>query len=237
MTGKNRIAFCSSQRGYLQIVSLLIAVLVLCALLCGCSDEPTDSTKPYYGEPSTLYNATSADLYCMEITRYSGPFVEDGTNEPVEDVAAILVENGSKQFLDRATVTYDVGGKTATFVVTGLPAGGKAWVLESNRMQLEEQLEFEFLDCESSFRKDAVTDTKLLDVSAVDNLITVKNVSDDTLNNVCIYYKNVNSDGNYLGGISYMIAFDTLDANESTEKASAHYTDNSRIVRYSYQTE
>lgn len=238
MIRDNRIRLCRHSGRILQFTAMLCVLLMLCTLLSGCNEEGSkDSTGSYYGKPSTDYQATSADLYCLEITRYSGPFVEDGKDDQVESVAAILVENTSAQFLDRATVTYSVGDETATFVVTGLPPDSTAWVLESNRMTLDAQIEFEFLDCVSAFRSDAIKTTDLLEVSAEDNVITVTNVSSETLNNVCLYYKNVNSDGNYLGGITYMIAFDTLKAGESAEKASAHYSHISEIVRYSYQTE
>ncbi len=238
MAKKNRIIFCDAPRRFVRVVAMLVALLTVCMFLAGCDGiGGTEDTKSYYGEPVTEYTASSADLYCLEINRYSGPFVEDGQNEQVENVAAILVENRSKQYLDYAKVTYYVAGKIATFNVTGLPPGGKAWVLEAEKMQIEGTPSFEFLDCESTFRKDAVMTTDLIGVATQDNVLTVTNKSDETLENVCVYYKNVNSDGNYLGGITYMIGFDTLEAGKSAQRESAHFGENSRIVRYSFQTQ
>lgn len=218
-----------------RLALLFFILLTVCGCFVGCDEADVDTTQPYYGPPVTEYKPSSAELYCAEITRYSGAYVEDGKNEQVENVAAILVENRSRQFLDLAKVTYNVGDKVATFVVTGLPAGEKAWVLEAEKMQIEGTPTFEFLDCESTFRKDAVLTTKLLDVQTKDNVLTVENKADKPLSNVCVYYKNVNSDGNFLGGITYMISFDTLDKGEAAQKESAHFGENSRIVRYSYQ--
>lgn len=220
-----------------RVLCLMFALFCLCTALAGCDGGDTDSTQGYYGEPVTEYKPTSAELYCLEITSYSGPFVEDGKNEQVENVAAILVENRSKQFLDYATVTYYVGGEIATFNVTGLPVGGKAWVLEKDRLQLDGTHSFEFLDCESVFKKDAVTSTADIGVEVEGNTLTLKSKTSKTLNNVCVYYKNVNSDGNYMGGITYMLNFGTLNVGQSVQKQSAHFGENSQIVRFSFQEE
>ncbi len=239
MTNKNRIFLRGAKaKGSVKVMratALIVALLIICTFFVGCDSGGTDATNAYYGEPVTEYTASSADLYCLEITRYSGAFVENGKNEQVENVAAILIENRAQWYLDYAKVTYYVGGKIATFNVTGLPAGEKAWVLEAEKMQIEGTPSFEFLDCESTFRKDAVLTTKLLKVETEENMLTVTNKENKPLQNVCVYYKNVNSDGNYLGGITYMVNFGTIDTGETAQRESAHFAENSRIVRYSFQ--
>lgn len=210
-----------------MLISLLLVALILDRL--PAKQDPTEN--------GTVGQATSADLYCLEFSRYSGAFVEDGTNTQVSGVAAALIENRSREFLDLATVTYDVGGRTAKFVVTGLSPGAKAWVLESNRMVVGTDAEFRFLECTSTFRQDAVTSTDMLTLSTKVNTLSIRNNSGQTLKNVCVYYKSVNDDGAYLGGITYMVAFDTLKPSETAEKAAAHFSERSQVVRYSYQTE
>ena len=196
------------------------------------SDGGSGTSSP---NQSNTADATSADLYCLEFTAYSGVYVEDGKNEVVEDVAAILVENRSEQFLDRATITYLYGNKYAYFVVTGLPAGEKCWVLEKNKLTLEEGHSFLFEDCVSAFKADAIRRSDLLETETMDNTITIKNISPRTLENVCVYYKNTFDDGNYLGGITYVVNFGTMEAGSSLTKESAHFSANSEIVRFSYQ--
>ena len=213
------------------VLVVLLVTLVTVALVLDLRPE-----DPGGEDSTTIRRATSADLYCLEFSRYSGSFVEDGSNEPVTGVAAALIENRSREFLDLATVTYDVGGKTAEFVVTGLPPGGRAWVLESNRMTVGYEVQFEFLECTSSFRQDAVLHTESLELYSVNNTLTVRNDCDRTLENVCVYYKEVNDDGAYLGGITYMMTFGTLEPGQSVDNESAHFSENSRIVRYSYQS-
>ncbi|MBQ8621897.1 MAG: hypothetical protein IJ422_06250 [Oscillospiraceae bacterium] len=181
--------------------------------------------------------ATSEDIVCKEFARFSGQYVEDGRDEPVENVAAILVTNTSDSFLDLATLTYTIDGKTATFVVTGLPAGRSAWVMENSRMTIGADASFTFVDCVSAFRDNAVTSTRNLTIRSNGNMLTAINNTGTTLKNVAVYYKVVHTDGNYFGGITYMASFDTLAPGEALETLAGHYQDGStEIVRISWQT-
>lgn len=218
---------------------VILAVMLSVCFLGGCSEGEGDTDTTTVATSAMMLEApaSSADLYCLEFNSYSGVFVEDGKNEEVQDIAAILVENRSKVFLDRATIRYRYGADTATFVVTGLPAGEKCWVMEANKMPLDGKHEFEFIECVSAFKEDAVLTTDKLTVDAKDNTLTVTNTSKEVLKNVCVYYKNTFDDGNYFGGITYMMAFDNLSPGESLQKESGHFTDTSEIVRYSFQTD
>lgn len=215
---------------WLPPVLIVVLAAAITAVLIVLPREEADtprSTDP----PST------GGLTCLQFSRYSGAYVEDGSDEAVSDVAAALIHNDSEKFLDLATVTYAVGSKTATFVVKGLPPGGSAWVLEANRMKLEDGDTFELEDCVTSFREDAVRSTEDLSVTAKGNTLSVRNDSGETLQNVCIYYKVAHTDGNYLGGITYVLDFGTMEPGQTAQKQSAHYGENAEIVRYSFQRE
>ena len=221
-----------------SVVSLLMAV----TFLVGCSaKEESDVTQTTENTKTetiiTGSGASSADLYCLEFTTFSGAFVEDGKNEKVENVAAILVENRSESFLDRATITYKYGDKDAVFLLTGLPAGKKCWVMEQNKLVLDGKHSFEFVKCVTAFKEDVTLVTDELTLVNEDNAITVSNISGKKLSNVCVYYKNTLDDGNYFGGITYMINFDSMEPGDSFTKESAHFSDSSKVVRYSYQAE
>lgn len=235
MTEKKRIVFPRGAPLVLRCVSL---AAVLCLFLSGCGGDPSSNPKGTTA-PTEVSSplATSADLYCLEVSTYSGPFVEDGSEEEVENVAAIIVENRSEQFLDRAMITYVFGDKVAQFELTGLPSGARAVVLEKNRLTLTGKEEYTLINCDSSFRSDAVTQSGSLKAYSSGNVLKLENTSKETYLNTCVYYKKVNSDGMFLGGITYMLSFDTMNPGDVKEKASAHFTDDCEIVRFSYQTE
>lgn len=194
----------------------------------GISNEPTIQTP--------VGNSDSEKLTCDEFALFSGQFVEDGRDELVEDVASILVTNRSQRFLDLATITYDIDGQTATFVVTGLPPGRSAWVMESSRMTATQSAKFTYVDSVTSFRDDVVASTEKIAIKADGNMLTATNNTDQTLENVCVYYRNLHTDGNFFGGITYVVSFGTLEPGMSAEKLAGHYSaGTTEIVRVGWQ--
>lgn len=175
-------------------------------------------------------------LICREYALFSGQFVEDGRDELVENVAAILVKNDSDQFLDLATLTYDIDGQMATFIVTGLPAGKSAWVMEATRMQATHDSVFTYVDCISSFKSEVLLVTTKVTITAEGNMLTATNNTDQTLEDVCVYYRNVHSDGNYFGGITYLVSFGTLEPGQSAQSMAGHYKEGvTEIIRYGWK--
>ena len=169
---------------------------------------------------------------------FSGQFVENGRDEPVENVAAILVTNNSERFLDLATLTFEVDGKPATFMVTGLPAGRSAWVLEMQGLTAEKNSVVNFLECIPSFRNSVQSHPEEISVEAQGNMLTLTNESDQKLEGVFLYYKNLHPDGNFLGGITYLVEAGDLEPGASVEVLAGHYDkENSEIVRIGWKNQ
>lgn len=205
----------------------VVCFLAMLLLFSGC--VPAGPAQP------TGDSGPDGSLNCLEISRFSGGFVEDGSDAPVRDVAAILVVNNTGKFLELATVTYKVGDRTATFKVTGLPQGKRAWVLESNRMTLTEGDELVLEDCRETYHSNPVLSTDALAVSRRGQALTLTNTSGRKLTNVTVYYKNTLEDGTYMGGISYLISFGEMEPGVSVTRTADHFDDTSEIVRYSFQ--
>ena len=175
-------------------------------------------------------------LICEDIGLYNGAFVEDGSDEPVQNVAALLITNGSDQYLDLAKLTYEIDGQEAVFMVTGLPAGGTAWVLEGSRMTASAESEFRHKNTVTSFRDNAVNTLEGVDLEFNGTMLKATNTTDTTFKALTVYYKVLHDDGNYLGGITYMVSFGDLEPGQSAEKIAGHFqSDKTHIVRIGYQ--
>lgn len=194
--------------------------------------KPPQNTKPEKDKDKVA----DGNLTCDKFAAYSGQFVEDGRDEVVQNVAVLLVTNRSDQFLDLATITYEVDGKMATFIVTGLPAGRSAWVLEAQRMTVSASTKYSYVDCVYSLRDNVTASTSKITVTANGNMLTATNNTGTTLNNVAVYYKVLHSDGKFLGGITYLVDFGTLEPGASVEVLAGHYSrETAEIVRISWQ--
>lgn len=203
----------------------------------GGNTNPDSSDKPPKSENHTPQapppdQPAQALVTYDQFSLYSGQFVEDGTDDPVTNVAAILVTNRSGQFLDLATLSFEIDGREATFLVSGLPAGRSAWVLEASRMTATNSSTFTFVDMITAFRENVVYSTDKVSFTCVGNLVTATNKTNEKLENVFVYYRIIHTDGNYLGGITYVIDFGTLDPGVSVEKLAGHFSaEKARIIR------
>lgn len=212
-------------------LALMLAIILLLSA-CVPKGIETPSADP---TAATQQPGVTGNLICVEISRFNGYFVEDGKDEKVQNVAAILVANNTGKFLEMATITYKVGDRTATFLVTGLPSGKRAWVLEKNRMTLSDADELVLEDCQETYTPNAILTTKDLSVSRQGKSLTLTNTTDRKLSNVAVYYKNTLEDGTFMGGITYLVPFGDLEPGASVTKIKDHFSDASEIVRFSYQ--
>ena len=66
---------------------------------------------------------------------YDGAFLEDGTDDEVKNVLALLFVNTSDKDVQYAEYAFAVDGKPISFKVSDLPAGQQCVVLEASRHQ------------------------------------------------------------------------------------------------------
>ncbi len=196
---------------------------------------PSDGRPVMPTEPEPGVDVPAAQLSFDQFSRYSGQYVEDGRDELVENVAAILVTNTSSRFLEVATVSFLIDGEQATFTVTGLPAGASAWVLEANKRQIGANATFKYVDAATGYRDGAVTSLEGLTLLAEGNNLTAVNATGQTLKSLCVYYKVRHSDGNFLGGITYRVSFGDVEPNTPLTMLAGHYSEDAEIVRISWE--
>ena len=222
----------------LGAAAVLLTVILLAARRAKSAVLPPGEDTGQAAEPGLLADPVASGAITIDQHAvFSGEFVEDGQNELVESVAAILVTNRSGQFLDLATLTYDIDGQAAAFVVTGLPDGRSAWVLEDSGLVIGKDAEFTYGDCVSAFRADAVAETADITVTYDGEKLVAVNHTDAAVEDVFVCYKRVHTDGNFFGGIAYRVDFGTLEPGGSAESVAGHYIDGeTEIVRIGWRS-
>lgn len=192
---------------------------------------PTSPTSP----PATTEPLPDAvileGLRFDSFGRYSGAFVEDGSDRPVENVACVLAVNTTDRYLDLATAVFEIDGVEARFTVTGLPPGKAAWVLEGNALQVESGASFVLKGGATSYSV-LEEDAAVTAAPDVGTLLVTNNGAKDFSG--YIYYKALYTDGNFLGGITYRSFVEQLPAQSRTEITAGHCTPDSAVVRIMY---
>ena len=229
---------------------VLVLILALCLLisLTACKKKPVETDEPTTQTPTTEATEPTTEatepteemtepketLEVLQYGAYSGKFVEDGSDKEVDSVACILVKNHSAAYIDYAKITAKIGDRDGEFVLTGIPADGTLWVMESTGMIIGAKDSFTYVDqVISQLRTEEMIDSRV-QVSFSDGAVILTNLSEEDLSNVQVYYKQIHNDGNLLGGFTYTLTAETLAAGQSTALISAHsQQENCALVRLS----
>lgn len=212
------------------IVAAVLLVLII-GVICWFLNKES-------GKTNDKYNLGSG-VVIRSVSRDSGPFVEDGSDQEVEDVLQMTVSNTSEEDIQFLRIKAENGDNTAYFDITTLPAGGTVKVQESSAMEYPNWIE----ECTYSienlafFREDRSLYPDMFTVTAQDGWISVENhSSQDITSDIYVYFKNMDDDV-FSGGITYRVKFSGgIPAGETAEEQSIHYlSDKSKIMYLTYQ--
>lgn len=234
----------------LLLMGALVVAVVLCfgiGMAIGMDlwqqpDEtvPTQPTQAPVIAQAQLDRNPSFDLGQGLILRrtgsYSGKFWEDGSDETVSQVQAILVENTAGRMLQYAVIKLQYQDHTAVFEVSCLPAGAKVLVQEKNRAAYDPKSaesatasQVVFLASEPNWQKDFA-------MQGLSGALNLKNMTGtDIPGDIYIYYKNAAGDM-YYGGIAYRIRLEGgMKAEQIRQILAAHFDPaGSKVVMIQY---
>lgn len=208
------------------------------------SDEDSEAqpnSQEGTSSDSTASTITLSDpnLTVEAIGSYSGNFLEDGSDEPTANVAAMLITNNSDQMLQIAEITFQVNDtETASFKVTDLPAGTSTLVLEANKREYSEEDSYTYGETATGYMEEPTLEEDKFELVTEDGKITLKNKTDQSYDKVYVYYKYVQLGGAYLGGITYRTPFENVPAGGEVEAVAAHFNpESSKIMAVQIQQE
>jgi len=172
-------------------------------------------------------------LKVTDLASYAGVYMEDGTDEIVEDVMMIILMNTSEKDLQFAAIDITYEGFVAEFEASSVPAGESVVLLEKNRHEMVEE-EPGVVEAKGVlfFEESMNLLEEIFEVEGFEQGIEIKNISDkDVDEDIFVYYKNSAADLLY-GGIIYRARVSGgLKAGDRESVAAAHFSpDNSRIL-------
>lgn len=195
----------------------------------GDSDKNDNSKETEKAEQIVL---SDSNLTVESIGAYSGSFIEDGSDEAVKNVTAMLITNNSDQMLQVALIDFQVNSKeTASFKVTNLPAGTSTLVLESNKREFSDKDTYTYGNAATGYMDQPTLEEDKVELKTENGKITLKNKTDKELKTVYVYYKYMQIGGAYFGGITYRTPFENVGAGKEAEEVAAHFNpDSSQIM-------
>ncbi|MGN0383513.1 MAG: hypothetical protein ACI4DS_04520 [Eubacterium sp.] len=166
---------------------------------------------------------------------YTGSYIEDGSDEAIIGVAAIIVTNYAERMIQYAQIVFDTGdGHEAVFVLTNLPSNTSALVMESSKLQFYDNADYTNAQITVTYVEQSMCEDKVT-LESENGKISVTNITDKNIANVYVYYKYYQIGGIYLGGITYRATSESIEAGETVDIQCVHYNkDTSLIVSVTY---
>ena len=156
------------------------------------------------------YVLGDAGLIVQHMAQYEGPFLEDGSQEPVAEVAALMISNPRKQGVCSAELVLWQGQEQLVFAVTYLPPGGKVLVLEKNGKHYSKGPVTQCA-CTELQLGDFYEEKGQITVLEQQEVLIVENRMQKLAEKVTVYYKEYIFDGNYyLGGRTRTVVVEKL---------------------------
>ncbi len=194
-------------------------------------------TEPPYTFEQEVEGVTSFQLGDgLNIRRYGkyiGLYMEDGSDEFVENVMMIEVENTSEYAIQYAKITVTGPAGDASFVLTTLLPGQTIVVLEANRKAYSEQDVYTEagLDNLALFNEEISLYEDKIQIQPLEGGFNITNISgEDITGQISIFFKDAAGDMLY-GGITYVVRLDGLASGEVRQIMSENFTgDNSRVM-------
>lgn len=159
-------------------------------------------------------------LIVQNLAQYEGPFLETEDQEPVAQVAALMIYNPGDRQIASAELVVMQGQRKLSFSVTCLPPRSRVLVLEKNgQLYSPEPIK----QCLCLSLAEEMPQAVEIQVTDWENGLEVKNLT-STEKTVILYYKQYISDGGfYLGGVTGQTRVEGLGAGESRNIVAAGY--------------
>lgn len=181
------------------------------------------------------FKLPNKNMEILSIGKYSGKFIEDGSDEKKENVLALVVKNTSDEVIDYGEITLKIKGKSNTikFKITNLKPQTSTVVMESTgKIEFNPDNKYIYLNSKNDMESTMSLMSDKIKLSTKNKEITIENISDEDLKTVYVYYKTVSKGNSYIGGITYRAKFDNVGAGKSISTDTLHFSNkNSEILK------
>lgn len=217
------------------LILIIIAVLAAAGIILALTGNDEDKPAAADNIESRLPFAAG---YSMEITKigsYSGPYMEDASDEEVKDIMMIQVKNTGEEAIQYAEITLSgEGEEDAVFKFSTLKKGQTMTVLESTKKKYKKNAGYTQASSANVayFQNKPRTYPKKLEIQPLDGGLNVTNISNKDIDGeIVIYFKDCDGDM-LMGGITYRGRIEGgIKAGEICQLMSSNFTkDNTKVM-------
>ncbi|MDD6012351.1 MAG: hypothetical protein PUC33_05840 [Oscillospiraceae bacterium] len=215
---------------------LCAAAVLLCFAFVSCSGQGGENSADKGCQlPYRLENG--CDIVAFK--GVTGVYPEDGADAEKENIAALVVENSTEDSFQLMNITVETDRGTLAFDLTTLFTGSKITVLEKNAAVFSSDMKIKSVTVTRSiaFSQPPTVYPDIFEISVHDSVLNVRNISGaDIHEDIFIYYKTIDENGDWYGGITYRTRADRgLRNGELRQLPASHFrTESSKVVFVTY---
>ena len=177
------------------------------------------------------HTVSGTSLAIENISSYDGIFLEDGSDQEVSGIAAMLLRNTGDANVEYAQITLKRDGEELQFEASDIPAGAAVVVQEKNKAAYGSGT---FTDCSgitAELDSFEMSEDKVRVEETEEGSLQVTNLIDEEIPGIRIFYKFYMEDQqSYVGGITYTAKLTNLEAGSSQTVMPSHYVAGSSQV-------
>lgn len=209
----------------MKLLRKIAAFLLISAMLIlSACDSSSKEPESFHGVifPVAVYH----DVIVEEASLRTAEFPEDGSFDEKKDVVTLKVRNESNQTIQFLRIKVTTDQKEMVFEITTLPVNMAVNVFEKSGQTLSKDEKILEISGENrvDFEKSVGLMRETFELDVHDKVINVRNISKTDINeDIYLYYKKKDKDGNYLGGITFRSKIDGLKAGELKQIPASHF--------------
>ena len=191
------------------------------------TSAPTQpDAKPVGGTQQTgfPFALEYTSLVAQKLIAYEGAYLEDGSQEPVADIAALVLENTGTTGIQYTQIVVVQNGRELTFDATYIPPKSTILLLEENKQPYSSA---PVTACRCRTVIPGVFDRAERTVQIRETglcTLEVTNLTDQALSGIRIFYKHHEAASDlYVGGITYSTVIPDLEPGQSYSVSPYRY--------------
>lgn len=237
----------------IAIVAAIVAVALLLVLLfsknnsdTGKDTDPSSTIAPVsssddgskepevqtYTDPITDNTNSSVfpfaipntQLEVLNVGAYDGLFLEDGSDDEISGVAALVLRNCGKAAVEYVSISMTCGNTSLEFEGSDIPSGAMIVLQDKNRTAFSGGAISNCSATVAELDKLEMSENVVQITENSNNSLTIKNITNKSLPCVRVFYKFYSGDeGSLVGGITYVAKVTDLQPDEAQTILPSHY--------------
>lgn len=191
------------------------------------TEKPNETKEEHSNaSPSVCfpYSIPGSSLVIEQINAYDGLFFEDGSDDEVANVTAMVLTNTGDVCAEYIKINIERNGVPLKFIASALEPGGRMIIMEADRKQFSDGTYSKCVTDIAVLTEFTMSEDQVRVEEKPEGGLYVTNITEKDIPCIRVFYKFYMADSDiYVGGITYTAKITDLAAGNSCTITPSHY--------------